>query len=79
MALNLGMTVDLCMAYLLMNVSMSLTLTLIQGHIGSVEENNVTAHDGRLMHDIYAHVRLDDLDLVLDFENVCKARPTCFK
>ena len=26
----------------------------------------------------YAHVRFDDLDLVLDFENVCKARPTCF-
>ena len=39
-----------------------------------------TAHDGRCnsMHDIYARVRFDDPDLVLDFENVCKARPSCF-
>ena len=35
-----------------------------------------TAHDGRLMHDKYAHLCFDDLDL--DFENVCKARPYCF-
>ena len=34
-----------------------------------------TAHDSRL--NMHAHVRLDDLDLVLDFENVCKARPWC--
>ena len=27
-----------------------------------------TVHAGRLMHDIYAHVRLYDLDLVLGFE-----------
>ena len=26
----------------------------------------------------YAHVRFDDLDIVLDFENVCKDRPTCY-
>ena len=31
-----------------------------------------------LMHDIYAHVCLDGLDLVLGFKNVCKAGPTCF-
>ena len=35
---KLGMTVDLYMAYMLMLVSM--TLTLIQGHSGSAEENN---------------------------------------
>ena len=35
-----------------------------------------TAHDGRLMHHIiYAQVRLDDLDRVLDFANVCTALP----
>ena len=31
------------------------------------------------MHDVYVHVRFDDLDLVLEFENVCKAHPTCSK
>ena len=30
------------------------------------------------MHDIYAHVRFDDLDLVHDFENVSNSRPSCF-
>ena len=37
-----------------------------------------TAHYGRLMHDMYDHARFDDLDLVLDLENVCKARPLIF-
>ena len=36
MALKLGMTVDLCMAYMLMLVST--TLTLMQGYSGSAEE-----------------------------------------
>ena len=51
-------------------------LTLIQCHSGSAEEINLsygiqTVHDGKLMHDTYAHVCLDDLDLVLDFVNMC--------
>ena len=60
-------------------ILMLMTLTLMQGHSGSAEENNIlsygiqTAHDGRLTHDIifirYAHARFYDLDL--DFENVC--------
>ena len=33
------------------------------------------ALDDSLMHDIYAHVHLDDIDLVLEIENVCKSRP----
>ena len=37
-----------------------------------------TVHDSRAMHDIYARVRLDDLDFVIDFRNVCKARPLSF-
>ena len=37
MAFKLGMKVDLCMGYILMVVSM--TLTLMQGHSGSIEEN----------------------------------------
>ena len=37
-----------------------------------------TWHDGRLMHITYAHARLDDLELDLDFENVCKACPSSF-
>ena len=37
-----------------------------------------TAHYGRLMHDMYDHARFDDLDLVLDLENVCKARLLIF-
>ena len=38
------------------------------------------AHDGKLVHDMYnAHVRFGALDLIVfDFENVCKARPSCF-
>ena len=76
MAFKLGMTVDLCMAYMLMLVSM--TLTLIQGHNGSTEENNIKAMAFKLrmtvdLYMTYAHVRFDDLD----FENVCKARPSC--
>ena len=38
MAFKLGMMVDLCMAYMLMLVSV--TLRLMQGHSGSAEENN---------------------------------------
>ena len=38
MAFKLGMTVDLGMAYMLMLVLM--TLTLMQGHSGSVKANN---------------------------------------
>ena len=30
------------------------------------------------MHDTCAHARFDDLDIALDFEQVCKARPSCF-
>ena len=35
MAFKPGMTVDICMAYMLMDVSM--TLTLMQGHIGQAK------------------------------------------
>ena len=41
MAFKLGMTVDVCMASMLMLVSM--TLTLIQCHNASTEENNIQA------------------------------------
>ena len=37
MAFQLGMTVDLCMAYLLVLILM--TLTLVQGHSGSANAN----------------------------------------
>ena len=37
-----------------------------------------TAHDGRLAHDKYAHILFDDLELFLDFDHVCKARPSSF-
>ena len=51
-----------------------MSLTLIQGHSGSAEENYLswgiqTAHDGRLTHDIYADIRFGDLEIV------CKACP----
>ena len=75
MTFQFGMKVDLLrMTYMLMFVSM--TLTLIQVHNRSAEENNInvieTAHGARRMHDLlYAHVPFDNLDLVLDFENVC--------
>ena len=66
----MGLTVDLCMAHQLMLVSMTLT----QGHSGSAEENNISAMAFKLcmivdlcMTYIYAHVHLDDIDLVLDF------------
>ena len=36
-----------------------------------------TWHDGRIMHGIYAHARFDDLELDIDFENVCRTCPTC--
>ena len=36
MAFKLGMKIDLCMGYILMIVSM--TLTLMEGHSGSAEE-----------------------------------------
>ena len=53
MAFNLSMTVDLCMAYMLMFVSMTLT----QGQWISRGKQYLSygiliAHDGRLMHDI---------------------------
>ena len=53
-----------------------MTLTLIQGHCGPAEVNSIsygiqTVHDGKLMHDINAHFRFDDLDSALDFENDC--------
>ena len=31
-----------------------------------------TWHDSRLRHGIYAHARFDDLELDVDFENICK-------
>ena len=37
MAFKYGTTVDLCMAYMLMLIL--ITLTLMQGHSGSAEEN----------------------------------------
>ena len=41
MAFKRGMTLDLCIAYVLMLVSM--TLTLIQGQSGLAEESNIEA------------------------------------
>ena len=29
------------------------------------------------MHGIYAHARFDDLEVDIDFKNVCKACPSC--
>ena len=55
MAFKRGMTVDVCMAYILMLVSM--TFTLMQGHNGSADEKNLSVelsrhlskcHNGRL-------------------------------
>ena len=58
----------------------SMTLSLIQDHSGSAEENNILAMALKFMHDtiVCAHVRFDDLGHVLVFENVCKARLSCF-
>ena len=78
------MAADLCVAYVLMLISMTLTLT--QGHSGLAEENYLshgiqTVHGGRgrFMHDIlFAHACFDDLGLDPDFENVCKAHVSCF-
>ena len=41
-----GMTVDLCKGYLLMLISM--ILTLMHGHIGSASENKIWAMDFKL-------------------------------
>ena len=76
MAFKRGTMVDLCLAYMLMHVLM--TLTLIQGYSGLAEEYNIKAMTFKVYITVdlcmtYAHVHLDDLDLVLDFENVCKA------
>ena len=30
------------------------------------------------MHGIHTHVHLKDLDLILDFENMCKTCPACY-
>ena len=38
MTFKLGMTIDLCMEYVLMLVSVTLILTLMQDHSGSAEE-----------------------------------------
>ena len=68
-----------------------LTLTVIQGHtfVSNFTTFNLqylrqyfsyyiqTWHDGRRMHDIYGHARFDDLELDLDFENVCKSCSSC--
>ena len=81
MAFKLDLTVDFMHAeYVLMHVSMTLTVIVSQW-IGRGKQclsyGIQTAHNGRLMHDIYAHVCFDALDLVFDFENICKANPTC--
>ena len=69
MAFKLGMMVDLCMAYMLMLVFL-MTLTRSQW-IGRAKQclsyDIQTAHDGRLVHDMYAPVCLYDL------ENISKA------
>ena len=61
-----------------------MTLTLMQGHSGSAEKNGIWAMAFKLRMTIdcgtYAHgvCFFDALDLALDFENVCKARPLMF-
>ena len=63
------------MAYMLVLVLMTLTLNTRSQWIGRGKQylsyDIQTVNDGGLVHDInYAHVRLGDLDLILDFENV---------
>ena len=81
MTFKLGMTVDLCMAYADARFS-DLDLHTKSQWIGRGKQylsyGIQTAHDGRLMHEMYGYVHLDDLDLILNFENVCKARSFCF-
>ena len=42
MAFTLGMVVDVCMAYDIMLILVSMTLTLMQGHSRSSEETKIS-------------------------------------
>ena len=76
------MTVDLCMAYYAEARFNDLDLDTRSQWINRGKQYLTygiqTVQYGRLMHDTYyAHVCFNDLDLVLDFEIICKAFPSC--
>ena len=45
---------------------MALNLALSEPLLVKLTETREIWHDGRLMHDVFAHARFDDLDLDLD-------------
>ena len=75
MEFKLGMKEDLCMAYILMLVSM--TLTLMQGHSASAEEVNqcsiICTTKQVINIKLATTVRYFLLDVDCDFENVYMA------
>ena len=74
MTLKLGMAVDLCMTIGLDTRSQWIN-KWISREKQYLSYGIQTVRDSRFMHDI--HVQVCFNDLVLDYENICKARPAC--
>ena len=66
MAFKLGIAVDACMAYMLM--LMSMTLTLMQGHSGLEESGEISVELSTKQSN--KHFRIKSVSHDLDFENI---------
>ena len=83
MAFKRGMTVDVCMAYMLMLVSM--TSTVMQGHFGSATAIKKTTPQRWIMTTTNQAISIKFATMIghflsndLDFEKVYRAWPACF-
>ena len=73
------MTVDLCMAYNYMLMLVFMTLTLMQGHSGSVKKKNLLSiiSTTKQAISIKFAITVGLFVLDLDFENVYRTGPSC--